>query len=235
MRYTTKVKDVRIRKGRHVENEHGYIAIPPSQSEFNSMSHEIQKALSKYPKELLTEHIDYVVMFRSLTSVSYFDDEELKYGGTVSQKHVIITLRDGLEYVENIFHHEFNHVLANEHYELFDRERWEDSNPTDFNYHGRYGSSTYIIKHGTSQPWFDTTYLHQGFLSEYSKTKLVEDVARYAEALFLSEQRFWDAFDNYERVRAKARLLIDFYYKLDPIFTEEYFRELENQQGVELE
>jgi hypothetical protein len=36
----------------------------------------------------------------------------------------------------------------------------------------------------------------------------------------------WDAFDKYERVKDKAKLVIEFYNKLHPTFTEEFFRGL---------
>ncbi|MGB3341427.1 MAG: hypothetical protein WBB37_08100 [bacterium] len=153
----------------------------------------------------------------------------MDFAGTIGENTVFVTLRDGLWYVENVFHHELNHMLSDRHYALFNREKWKSFNPSDFNYKGRYAPWTYVVNHGTSQPWFDTTYLHQGFLSEYSKTRLCEDFARYAEALFMSEKRFWDAFDKYERVREKAKLTIDFYTRLDSMFTEDYFRELGNQ------
>jgi hypothetical protein len=235
MQYTPKTKDVTISKGRPADDENRFIAIPPNSSEFVSMSKEIQKALKKYPKDFLISHVHYVVLYRSMTSVSYFDDDDLEFAGTIGHKYVYVTLRDGLGYVENVFHHEFNHILADDHYELFDREGWENLNPPDFRYEGRYTSYVYVVEHGTSQPWFDTTFLPQGFLSEYSKTTLIEDFARYAEALFMSEKEFWDAYDKYEKVRGKADLCIEFYNKLHPIFTGAYFRDLRIEQEDEFE
>lgn len=228
--YTDKSKQIKIATGRLIEGNHGYVSIPPSDNEFDSISGKLQNAFSKYPEDFLAEHIDYVVIYKRLFYLDYFEDERSELAGTIGKRTVFVTLRDGLWYVENVFHHEFNHLLAEEYYALFDKEKWKSFNPSDFDYQGRYASWAYVEMHGTSQPWFDTTCLHQGFLSEYSKTRLIEDLARYAEALFMSSREFWDAYDRFENVKGKAKLAIDFYNKLHPIFTEEYFRELTIQQ-----
>lgn|GEM_PF-6252756 len=209
----------------------GWESISPTRKQFSNIRKELQKAFNKYPDNFLIHYLDMIIIYAELNY------QGVEYAGSLNmpRRCIFVTLRDGLSYVENVFHHELNTILLEKECKLFDAEKWSSCNPEDFSYWDTTRGCEYVRTHGTSQPWVDTTYFHQGFTSKYSMTSLDNDLSRYAEALFMSEKEFWDAFDEYERVREKARLTINFYNKLHPMFTEEYFRGPGNQQGVKLE
>lgn len=229
--YIDKSTGIKFIFGDSDSSSHRIKLIAPTKTQFSNTIKELQKAFNKYPKDFLIHYFEMIIIYDKMT---HQKGVERAGGLNMHRRCIFIALRDGVGYVENIFHHMFNAILQIKERKSI-RGDWFRCNPEGFSYWGGRQGFNYIKTHGTSQPWFDTTYLHQGFTSEYSMTSLDNDLSRYAEALFMSRKEFWDAFDKYERVRAKARLLIDLYNKLHPMFTEEYFRELGTQQEVESE
>lgn len=194
--------------------------IQMNDAQFLEVKKELQNAFQKYPPELLSKYLEKVIVFESMNLYG------AEYAGTFVNNTAYLTLRDGISYIESVFHHEFNTILLEHHPELFNRFEWISHNPDSFVYWDASRGVEYLKKYGTSQPAFETTYLSDGFLCKYSMTSLDNDLSRYAEGLFTSKKEFWDAFDTFEKVRNKAGTAIEFYNKLNPIFTEKYFRRL---------
>ena len=61
-----------------------------------------------------------------------------------------------------------------------------------------------------------------GFMSTYGKTEFENDFNEYAAMIFTHPHKFKKIMDQYPRVRGKFLLFLEFYHKIDPIFTEEY-------------
>ncbi|NQV03540.1 MAG: hypothetical protein HQ542_12900, partial [Bacteroidia bacterium] len=73
---------------------------------------------------------------------------------------------------------------------------------------------------------YDYDLLPLGFMNKYSQSAFEEEINVFAQNLFSGGEQFWFIVDTFAKIREKAKLIIDFYYQIDPQFTEEYFRAL---------
>lgn len=121
------------------------------------------------------------------------------------------------------FHHEFNHVLQYTYKELFDSyyEAWQSNNPEGFEY---YGYEKYKDEYYNEEEWLKM--YEDGFISSYSMVNYSEDFAEIASRSFTKDPVFWKSVRNYPRIRQKFELLVDFYNKIDPNITLEYFEKM---------
>jgi len=177
-------------------------------------------AFLKYPVDLLTSNLDRVYVMKSMKFYG------LPYGGT-NYKQTIYLCDDtdnpyfSNEYIEQVFHHEFSSILIRNFSVRFDKTKWLALNPPSFRY-GKGGAEA--ISQGTASMVLDPEMMKQGFLSEYSTASLEEDINVFAQNLFTGSRDFWSAVGLNDIIREKTLLLISFYHKVNPVFTETYFR-----------
>ena len=179
-------------------------------------------ALDKYSKNVLDENLRKVYLLGDLNFYG------VAYGGTYYDKSVFMVIKSDLEgytdaYVEKTFHHEFSSILFYKYKSDFDEEHWVGANALEFKY-GNGGLEA--IKSGNTSLKFDEQCNKLGLLNEYSKASVEEDFNEMEGNLFLSSKEFWEVVDKYDRIKKKIKLMIEFYNKIDPMFTEEYFRGL---------
>lgn len=178
------------------------------------------KGMRKYPPELLRKRLKNIYVYKSLIM------DSISYGGTYFGRDLYVTHRDGLSYIENIFHHELMSILMLFDSKKFDFAGWEAANPPGFKYWDKTEGRQYLKTHKTSVPSFEETFLKEGFLSGYSMASMDNDISRYAENIFLSDTAFWTAVDKYKSVKQKTLIVIGFYSKLNARFSESYFRQI---------
>ena len=150
------------------------------------------------------------------------------YGGTNSNDRVFITNNGEVlgytdRYIEQTFHHEFSSILYRNHPLYFDEVKWQACNPPDFSYTDPENGVGAIRNNESSQD-IDTAFCRLGFLTQYAMSGLENDINTIAQNLFRPTENFWKTVDLYPLIAGKTRLLISFYNKLDPFFTENYFR-----------
>jgi hypothetical protein len=184
----------------------------------------LQHAFAKYPGEVVQYNLDRVYVMRSMKFYG------LQYGGTNARSTVYLTDDESNSsftdlYIEGVFHHEFSSILKRSYPWHFDKEGWERANPPSFVY-GKGGVNA--ILNGEASMKLDPSLFERGFLTKYSQASLEEDVNVFAQNLFTAGAGFWSAVDGNPRIRLKADLLIGFYNHLDPRFTEQYFRDINN-------
>jgi hypothetical protein len=195
-------------------------AIPPAEIPRSKVI--IAEALNKYPSGVLRKDLANVYFVRSMR---FFDTP---YGGTNSTDAVYIS-NDGEKggytnyYLEQTFHHELSSIFFRNHTDQLDTTEWKKTNIATFNYNDPENGVGSIRKNQTSQE-IDTLLCQQGFLTEYSLSSMENDINTYAQNLFCPSAYFWRVADKYSRIGKKVRLLITFYHRIDPFFTEEYFR-----------
>ncbi|MCX6281769.1 MAG: hypothetical protein NTU51_07390 [Bacteroidetes bacterium] len=177
-------------------------------------------AFSKYPLDMLRANLDKVYVLKSMKFYG------LPYGGT--NYHHSVYLSDDTDnpwftddYIEEVFHHEFSSILIHSFPLFFDKTKWMSMNPPDFRY-GKGGADA--ISKGLASMALDPGMIEQGFLSEYSTASLEEDINVFAQNLFTGGREFWRLVDLNDTIREKTRILISFYHKINPAFTETYFR-----------
>jgi len=182
----------------------------------------IRNALSKYPSGMADHYLDRVFVMKNLWFYGY------PYGGTFTRKTLYLTLDETNplntdKFLEERFHHELSSILWKENLRKLDLEKWVSFNPNGFVY-GEGGLDA--IRSGTASMETDPGYFGIGFINRYAMTEIEQDINVMAQNIFDGGPEFWMIVDSNERIRGKVLLLIGFYHSLDPVFTEEYFRNL---------
>ena len=193
--------------------------------ERNQMARSVRamdKALAKYPAELLAKNLTAIYFAKNLRFYG------LSYGGTNSLDSVYIANRGAKagftdRFLEAAFHHEFSSILLRNFPDEFDHQAWTDANRAGFSYHS---DGTQAVRSGRADTTFRPEFHAQGFLNEYATASVEEDFNTFAEAIFLGDRKFWKAVDLWPRLHAKAMIVIRFYGRRDSNLTEEYFRSL---------
>lgn len=194
---------------------------PVDQGEVSRTNSALQKALDRYPAELLKKNLKRVYVVKTM---SFFG---LEYGGTYHKRKIYITsngTRMGYSeaFLQGLFHHEFSSILLKRHTAYFDREGWHACNPADFEY-GQGGKEALANAEAGIQA--DPGLFPMGFINQYAMASEEEDFNTYAQFLFRSDPVFWQAWEEHPAIRNKTRLLISFLHQLHPCFTLEYFRQ----------
>jgi len=198
-------------------------AVSLSIKEYKRVTVLLRKALAKYPDHVLQENLKRIYAINSLNFYG------VPFGGTysISRKTVYITddsvLRENDLFIESFFHHEFSSILLRKHPCYLKKKAWKFSNQHDFHY-GKGGVEA--IRNGNASMVFDSVLNQKGFLNKYSQSSLEEDMNVFSQNLFSGGEAFWTIVDRYNKIKAKTMLIIGFYHKIDPVFTEEYFRHL---------
>ncbi len=177
----------------------------------------IKTALDKYPEQTLKNNLKKVYL---LGELQFFG---LSYGGTYRDDKIFLCVKDSLsgydsKYIEKAFHHEFSSILYNNY--SFDERQWESINHSEFSY-GDGGIAA--LKTGSTGLEFDVKYNKMGFLNEYSTASFEEDFNEICSNLLAPSKRFRNLINDYPRIRKKVNMAVDFYSKINPVFTEEYF------------
>jgi hypothetical protein len=186
----------------------------------------IDKALRKYPTGALANDLQ-VIYF--LKSMKFYD---VGYGGTNSTDALYLT-NNGESmgytdlYLEQTFHHEYSSILFRNHPEWLDQKAWMAANLPGFDYNDPENGVGAIRNNASSQE-LDNMLCQKGFLTQYAQSSLENDINTFAQNLFSPSEGFWQLIDQYPRVNKKMKLLVRFYNRIDPAFTETYFRNLNN-------
>ena len=203
----------------------------------------VRWALRKYPASVVARTIarDRIYILEELKVY-----RSLQFAGTASHKAVYLVVRDKSQgytdkFVESVFHQEYSTLLMNRYLKHLDRKAWGAVNPESFAYlgpnswdrvRGKDGGARAMTETGGARLLTtDAGRLEQGFLVRYSTSSLENDVNGYAAALFANDPSFWANVEKYPAVRKKADLAIEFYHRIDPAFTREYFRAIPRRPG----
>jgi hypothetical protein len=184
----------------------------------------IRRSIAKYPPEIIKLNLVTVYVLKNM---SFYG---VGYGGTNSNDVVFLT-NNGEElgytdnYIEQTFHHEFSSILYRNYPLWLDAVAWNQVNPPDFNYRDP-ENGVGAIRNNESSQELDTVLCRHGFLTQYAMSGMENDINTIAQNLFRPSPGFWAAVDQYPAIREKTKILIRFYYRLHPRFTENYFRNL---------
>jgi len=179
-------------------------------------------AMEKYPAGVLKTNLEKVYITKRIAFYG------LVYGGTNSLGAVYIS-NDGVangftdSYLERAFHHELSSIFLRNFSSRLDMKAWRASQPTGFKYRG---DGTSSLREGTASTRYEDKYHKQGFLAQYATSSLEEDFNMMAEGMLSGLPEFWSAVDRHPLLKSKMTAVVAFYAKLDPVFTESYFRRL---------
>ncbi|GEM_PF-2571082 len=172
------------------------------------------KSLRKYSNELLNNHVDRLYIYDQFDRGN---DLMGLYRGRHGLLFAIPYLENGqidtLD-LERVIHHEISHRLLMFEGKYFDLKSWKQINRLN------YGS----IKSYNRD--FDPELYDKGFLNKYGVMNKYEDMASFAENIFINKPIFWEAVLSHEALRKKFDIICDFYGALDPSLNQEFFLQL---------
>lgn len=193
-----------------------------AEEQFDRVRRILGRALAKYPPHVLQEDLKAVYVLA-----------ELRYSGVItsgtnSRTSVYLKIGDvkkGFteEHIEGVFHAEFSSVLLRKHARHFDEAAWQAVNPPGFAYLGNGVDAVKLKKAGLTL----RDEMHRaGFLVEYAQSTMENDLNGIAKMLFNGEAALWEIAARFPKIRRKLDLALAFYQKIDPAFTEAFFRKL---------
>ena len=179
----------------------------------------VARALSKYPAVILQTHLQRVYVVGCLAYSG------VPTGGTNSRNAVYLANsgRAADAALEGIFHAEFSSILLRNLPQYLDLKRWQEINPPDFQY---LGSGVQAIKAQKASRRLDAALQEAGFLHAYAQASKEEDFNSIAARLLMDDEGLWRAVAQYPKVRGKTLLVMAFYSRLDPQFTQSWFEAL---------
>lgn len=195
---------------------------PIAVSEINRSKTIMVKALRKYPLALLQKNL-WAVYF--MGQMEFYG---VGYGGTNTPGSLYLT-NDGIPmgysdlYLEQTFHHEYSSILFRNYTSYFNEAGWQNANLPGFTYNDP-DEGVGAIRNNLSSQDLDTVLCEKGFLTQYSQSGMENDINTFAQNIFSPSEGFWKLADRYPRINKKVKLLIAFYNKIHPLFTEGYFR-----------
>jgi hypothetical protein len=178
----------------------------------------LQKAIEKYPPNIIKKYLKAVYFAEEI------DENGFKYGGSYDPFRKIVYLtnngRQTDDIAESFFHHEFSSLLLKSH--SFFLNPWTDHNPDGFVYLTEILTNSDDIRKASEDV---KDYYKKGFVTNYGLTSFENDFNEYSAMIFTYPEKFKKIMREYPRVRGKFLVWLDFYHKIDPIFTEAYLLE----------
>jgi len=168
----------------------------------------VENFLSKYPREVIRKNLSALFLLGTLE----FNGKS--YGGTYIDSAIYISTGAWFRYSDSSLlgsmHAEFSSILFHK-YE-FPKQEWETVNKPSWRY---LGSGFDML--GRREIYDQTDELRQnGFLQGYSQASLEEDFNVFVEWTFTKPDRLRKLGSQYERIRKKYQLVIEFYKSIDP-------------------
>ncbi|MBI4091679.1 MAG: hypothetical protein HY427_00505 [Candidatus Levybacteria bacterium] len=201
--------------------------IPLPKEEIDRSLKTINSAIKKYPPASIRTNLKRIYVADTLLlsdSVS---------GGTYSGDRIFL-MNKGISggypdiFIERVFHAEFSSILLRNYKKNFNEIEWKKINPEGFQYTE---NGAEAIRSGRDLIQFDYSLIKIGFLNEYSTTNIENEFNSFAGYMFTNNMTFWEIVDSNEKLRKKIDMVVGFYHKLDPLFTEGYFRNIEKHSS----
>ena len=178
----------------------------------------LMNAFNKYPIHVIKKNL------KAIHFSSKIQEGELEYGGTYDPfRKVIYLIDDGRLSDDNAiytFHHEFSSLLLKGY--SFYVNPWSDNNPQGFKYLYDKYKTWERLKEVQISHKEDTDNYVKGFINTYGKTNFENDFNEYSAMIFTYPQKFKEIMNQYPRVKKKFLVWLEFYQRIDPIFTEAY-------------
>ncbi|MBS1723912.1 MAG: hypothetical protein JSS66_13270 [Armatimonadetes bacterium] len=185
----------------------------------------VKKAMSIYPKSVLTENLKKVYVCKMIKFYG------LEYGGTNSLDTVYLANKGARlgysdSYLFGSFNHEFSSILLRNYPQFWDSNAWAACNPELFKYgHG----GTDALRTGHSSTAYDKELAKQGFVAEYGEASEEEDFNLVVEGMFSGRKDYWELVDGAPQLAKKVKLAAAFYAKINVNFSEAFFRGLDEK------
>jgi hypothetical protein len=181
----------------------------------------LQKAFDKYPESVIKNSLNAIYFADEI------DHDGRIYGGTYDiYRRIIYLVDNGAKndcQAMGTFHHELSSILMRRYsfWTNFWTNQWIDQNPKGFKYFDDIYDSWKEVDEASEAFAIEACY-EEGFVAEYGLTNLENDFNEYSAIIFTYPKKFRKIMNQYPRVRDKFLVWLEFYQRIDPIFTEEY-------------
>ena len=175
----------------------------------------IRRALSKYPEDLILKYLEAIFIGGSLRH------HGTKIGGTYFHSWIFLSaipdFEDrGVALYEKCVHHELSSLLADG--APFPYNQWCAVNEPDFEY--RSSDAMDMARSAAPESCLraeNAPFWHMaGFVNEYGMSDVENDINTYAELAMSQPGTLKQLTDQYPRIKAKTKILVDFYRGLAP-------------------
>lgn len=172
----------------------------------------LESFFNSYPKDLIKGNLEAVYFVANLKY-----EDKIPAGFASRRSFWISTRHPGgrftrKEYLSTI-HHEFAHILHGNN--SFPEKKWLAINDKNFKYSG--SGWQLIGQKDANRGGHERN--KQGFLIKYNEASIQEDVAVFAEWLFVKEEKLIQLAKKYDKIRKKYKLISAFYKKLGVNFS----------------
>jgi hypothetical protein len=210
-----------------IDDDFGPILLGGEHAKFNKAVPIDHQVLARYPRLLKKAFEKYTVsVIKEYLNAIYFakalDCDGLQYSGTYDPfRRIVYLVNDGKQsdnFSVAAFHHEFSSVLLKRHTVFLNP--WLELNPRNFKYSQELTNNVEDI-YGVSLEGTIVDY-KDGFLNAYSQISFEDDFNEFSRIIFTQPEKFKKIMNQYPQIRSKFMIWLEFYHKIDPIFTEEY-------------
>lgn len=193
-----------------------------AETEFGRCRKIVDRALGKYPANLLTATL------KKIYCLGRLEYSGAVTGGTRSRNAIYVVCKPSYAStdVERIIHAEYSSVLFQMFPQHFDANAWSAINPAGFQY---LGGGVQAVKAGQASRRSDAAMREQGFIREYAKASIEEDFNCHVAPLFMGDAEYWQAVEKHPKLKAKSDLVIGFYSKVHASLTQEQFQSLRTE------
>jgi hypothetical protein len=174
----------------------------------------VRKALSKYPPTLLQRYLSAVFISGILKIYG------VQAGGSYAHSWIVVSATPDYEqFGSEVYEATLNHELSSLFLKNsdFPMKRWEMINEADFSYLPR---QIDVVRSAAlanrRDPTESPSWHMAGFVSDYGMASLENDFNTYAELAMTHPGRLRELAAQYPRIRAKTRILVEFYSSLAP-------------------
>ena len=165
----------------------------------------ISKNLNRYSSSFLSKiNLKYIVLCENLSIA------EINTAGIPNNitRTLIVDIKFNDKYFERAIHHEVFHIINDSHKELFKKEEWETFNKKNFKY-----SKCSTCNDSWNLELYNKT---DGFLTEYSKSTISEDMAEIFSHLMFYRNKL---FINDPVIKKKIQFIKNGILSIDDTFT----------------
>ena len=177
----------------------------------------LKEALGRYPDQVIRNYLNGIYFAGKI------NEDGFEYGGSYDPYLRIIYVVDSGYEKENrpiyAIHHELSSLFLARH--TFCINPWTDNNPGNFKYLYKKSNDELKTYKSTSTDGSAEDY-KKGFMDSYGQTSFENDFNEYSAMIFTYPEKFKKIMNQYPRVRGKFKVWLEFYQKIDPIFTKEY-------------
>jgi hypothetical protein len=189
--------------------------IKPTQAHFaHTALKGVKEALSKYPASLIKKYLKAV--FISGVIKSY----DIQIAGSYLNSWIYLSALEkyekaGVELYPMGFHHELSSLFLKGN--NFPTIRWQLANEPDFKY---LPSQKDVVRAASPENHRDpkeaSSWYRAGFVHLYGMSSMENDFNMYAELAMTDPEKLKKLADQYPRIQAKTRILVDYYSSLAP-------------------